>query len=189
MENPGTSLSGDMERPEGAPSPAREGPPSRRLPPPQIRHYESFEWIGEGCMGVVYRAVDTRLGRPVAIKVLKLDDPVHNRRFLQEAQAQAQIHHENVCPVYEVGQADGVLFIAMQYIAGPSLAEIGHHLRLRDLVAVVRDAAKGLHEAHRIGLVHRDVKPGNILLEVLEDWTYRAFVVDFGLVREVGFRG
>ncbi len=189
LEIPRTTLSRDVEAAGDAPSPVREGPRSRRLAPPRLEHYTSFEIIGEGGMGIVYRAVDTRLGRPAAIKVLKLDDPRHAQKFLEEAQAQAQIVHENVCPVYEVGEADGVPFIAMQYVAGPSLAEIGSQLRLPDLLRVVRDAARGLHAAHAIGLVHRDVKPGNILLEMQGQEGYRTFVVDFGIAREVGVRG
>ncbi len=147
--------------------------------------YEMLSMIGRGGMGRVFRARDPRLNRFVAIKLLRHEDPDLVARFLREAQAQARVEHPAICRVYEVGEAEGQPYIAMQLIDGRSLRECAAELTLEQKLLVMREVASALHEAHRTGLVHRDVKPGNILLERGEEGEWRPFVVDFGLAREV----
>lgn len=155
------------------------------LPLPGWDRYQLLSLIGRGGMGRVYRARDPRLGRFVAIKLLRHDEPELVARFLREAQAQARVEHPAICRVYEVGEACGQPFIAMQLIDGASLRERAAELTLEQKLLVIRQVALALHEAHRNGLVHRDVKPGNILLERSEEGEWRPYVVDFGLAREV----
>jgi serine/threonine-protein kinase len=147
--------------------------------------YEILEFIGRGGMGDVYKARDPRLGRFVALKFLRRDDPQIVQRFTREAQVQARIDHENVCPVYEVGEVRGIPFLAMQYVAGGSLKEISHLLEIGDKAAIMVDVADALHAAHQAGLVHRDIKPANILVEREDDDRWRPFVVDFGIARDL----
>lgn len=158
---------------------------SDRLPLLGWDRYELVSLIGRGGMGRVYRARDPRLGRFVAIKLLRHDEPDLAARFLREAQAQARVEHPAICRVYEVGDAAGQPFIAMQLIDGASLRDRAAELALEQKLLIVREVALALHEAHRNGLIHRDIKPGNILLERGEDAEWRPFVVDFGLAREV----
>ncbi|MGV8039287.1 MAG: protein kinase [Thermoanaerobaculaceae bacterium] len=161
------------------------GAESDTLPLPGWDRYELVSLIGRGGMGRVFRARDPRLGRFVAIKLLRHDEPDLAARFLREAQAQARVEHPAICRVYEVGEAAGQPYIAMQLIDGASLRERAAELSLEQKLLVVREVALALHEAHRNGLVHRDVKPGNILLERGEEGEWRPYVVDFGLAREV----
>jgi serine/threonine-protein kinase len=152
--------------------------------------YERGELLGEGGMGQVYRAYDTTLKRPVALKFLRSDDPERIVRFLREAQAQARVDHQNVCKVYEVGELDGRPYIAMQLIQGealpsPALAQMS----VEEKVRILRDVAEAIHAAHRGGLIHRDIKPSNIMLERCEDGSFKPYVLDFGLAREVASAG
>jgi serine/threonine-protein kinase len=145
--------------------------------------YEFLGFLGQGGMGMVFRARDRRLGREVAIKFVRLEDDRHLERFMVEARAQARVDHEHVCKVFEVGEVEGRVFIAMQHIVGAPLdAALG--LSLEQQVIVLRDAARGVHEAHRVGIIHRDLKPSNIMVERTEDGACRTFVMDFGLARE-----
>jgi serine/threonine-protein kinase len=150
--------------------------------------------LGHGGMGVVYRAHEPLLARQVALKLIRTDvgDPeVMRQRFMIEARAGAAIDHPNVVQVYSVGQAEDVLYIAMQLIDGPSLGDV---LRKEVFVEPVRavdivcQIASVLAVAHERGLVHRDVKPRNILLHSTGD-TERAFLADFGLARFVAVSG
>jgi eukaryotic-like serine/threonine-protein kinase len=146
--------------------------------------------LGAGSMGVVYRAEDVFLGRTVAIKVV---DPAHGddegtrERFLKEARALAQIRHENVVQVYAFGPHGDSFYFAMEYVSGRNLDDILEELNARKetmelavAMPIVRQIARGLGAVHERGLVHRDVKPGNI---VMEDGTGRPVLVDFGLAR------
>jgi serine/threonine-protein kinase len=151
--------------------------------------YELLSFIGRGGMGDVWKARDPRLGRFVAIKFLRRDTPEIAHRFAREAQVQARIDHDNVCQVYEVGDVDGHAYIAMQYISGGSLKEISDLVSVRDKVEIMVDVADALHAAHQAGLIHRDVKPANILVERSDDDGWRPFVVDFGIARDVDSRG
>lgn len=157
----------------------------RALPISLLARYHDVRRIGEGSMGTVYRALDTRLGRQVALKLLKSDAPEDTRRFLREARAQARIEHANVCRVYEVNEADGEPFIAMELIEGEPLDRAQHRMSLEQKVRVIQDVAEALHAAHRLGIIHRDVKPGNIMVVTTEDGSMKPYVVDFGLAREV----
>lgn len=146
--------------------------------------YEIKSFLGAGGMGHVYRAFDPALKRQLALKFLRFNDRPQMERFLREARAQARIEHENVCKVFEVGQVGGRPYIAMQLVEGTTLIEAAELLTLEQKVRVVQQVAYGIHAAHRIGLVHRDLKPGNILLETRDDGSLHPYVVDFGLVHD-----
>jgi len=171
--------------PDGSTLPSDATSEGRALPLALLARYHDIRRIGEGSMGTVYRALDTRLGRIVALKLLKSDDPDDTRRFMREARAQARIEHVNVCRVYEVGEADGQPFIAMELIEGEALDRAQYRMSLEQKVKVIREVAEALHAAHRLGLIHRDVKPGNIMVVTAEDGSIKPYVVDFGLAREV----
>jgi serine/threonine-protein kinase len=159
--------------------------PFETFPVSDWDRYEFVEFIGRGGMGDVFKARDRRLGRFVALKFLRRDDPEQVKRFLREAKVQAKVDHENLCEVYEVGEVDGMSYIAMQYISGGTIKEIADLLDVRDKVAIMVDVADGLHAAHQAGLIHRDIKPANVLVEREADGTWHPFVVDFGIAREV----
>jgi serine/threonine-protein kinase len=152
---------------------------------------EFGEWrierlLGRGGMGVVYQATDRRLGRPVAIKLIADDrasDPAFRERFEREAKLTASIDHPNVIPVYSAGEIDGQLYLATRFVDGTDL----HHLMRRDgplvperAADVVQQVGEALDAAHAAGLVHRDVKPANVLLS-----GRHAYLSDFGLTRSV----
>jgi serine/threonine-protein kinase len=131
-------------------------------------------------MAKVYKAFDPQLGRHVALKVLRGGaGPVE--RFLREARAQARVEHPNVCAVYEAGQVDGEPFIAMQLIAGQTLRDAAPAMSLEHRVGAMLLVAEGLHAAHRQGLIHRDVKPTNIMVVRGETSGWTPYVMDFGL--------
>jgi serine/threonine-protein kinase len=148
-----------------------------------IGKYQIIELVGEGAMGVVYRARDSVLDRNVAIKVMnesiaRQDDL--RKRFLHEAQAAASLQHPNVVCIYDLGEADGHLFIAMEFVQGVDLEhliELAQPLSLQAKLDIVIDVLTGLAFAHKRGIVHRDIKPANI--RVAEDG--RAKIMDFGV--------
>jgi len=148
-----------------------------------ISHYKILEKIGEGGMGVVYRAEDTKLKRPVALKFLSPEltrDPNAKERFIREARAASALDHPNICTVHDIDEtADGRLFMVMTCYQGETLEErIGRGaLRLDKAVEIAASVARGLEKAHRNGVVHRDIKPANIYLT--EDGQVKLF--DFGL--------
>ena len=146
--------------------------------------YEFLGFLGQGGMGMVFLGRDRKLGREVAIKFVRLEDPRHVERFMVEARAQARVDHEHVCKVFEVGEVEGRVFITMQHIAGSSLEVAATALSLEQKVLALRDAARGVHEAHRMGIIHRDLKPSNIMVERAEDGALRTYVMDFGLAHE-----
>ncbi len=147
--------------------------------------YELVEFVGRGGMGDVYKARDLRLGRFVALKFLRRDDPDQIKRFLREAQVQARVEHENLCPIYEVGDVEGHSYIAMQYVSGGSIKEIADLLSPVDKVEIMVDVADALHAAHQTGLIHRDIKPANILVERNPGGSWHPYVVDFGIARDI----
>lgn len=163
----------------------RGGEERKAWPVEDWDHFELVAFLGEGGMGRVYKAYDRRLGRLVAIKFLRGDDATASARFLQEAQSQARVEHEYVCKIFEVGEVQGKLYIAMQYLAGETLLDAGPKMTLRERVKVMQQVAEGIHAAHRLGLIHRDIKPVNVLVERGEDGRWRPHVLDFGLAREV----
>ncbi|HJV48610.1 MAG TPA: protein kinase [Geothrix sp.] len=145
--------------------------------------FEYLELLGEGGMGRIFKAVDPRLRRDVALKLLRRDDPDLIQRFLQEAQLQARVDHPNVCRVYEVGEWRGQPYIAMQFLRGETLQKAAPALPLEALLRHMVEVCEGVHAAHRVGLIHRDLKPANLMIDRLEDGSTRACVLDFGLAR------
>ena len=160
------------------------------LPEPLRRwtRYELLDVLGQGGMGVVYKARDRRLGRMVALKFIRLTDPKMAQRFLNEARAQARITHDNICKVYEVDEVAGQPYIAMEFVDGQSVLAISSQLSLVNKVKLMQDIAEALHAAHRIGIIHRDMKPQNVLVEQKADGRLRPVVMDFGLARDVRSR-
>ena len=147
-----------------------------------ISHYKITQKLGEGGMGVVYKAEDTKLKRSVALKFLAphlLQDEEARKRFHREAQAAAALNHPNVCTIHEIGEADGKTFLAMAFIEGESLDKRIEQspLPLKDALEIARQTASGLEAAHEKGVVHRDIKPGNVMIGAKGQVT----VMDFGL--------
>ncbi len=157
---------------------------SGSFPVPGWDRYEPIRLLGQGGMGRVFLAKDLRLGRNVAIKFVRGDDPEHARRIVAEARAQARVSDDRVCKVYEVGEERGRVYIAMQHIDGKPLSELGQELTVEQKAIVMRGAALGVAEAHRAGLIHRDLKPSNIMVERGPDGELRPYVMDFGLARD-----
>lgn len=150
--------------------------------------YEILELIGRGGMGIVFKARDTKLERLVAIKVLAPElaaSAAARRRFQGEAQKMAAVTHDHVVTIHAVDEADGTPFLVMEYIVGVSLEDRiqrSGHLRVEEILRIGLQAASGLAAAHAQGLVHRDIKPGNILLE---NGVERVKITDFGLARVI----
>jgi serine/threonine protein kinase len=149
-----------------------------------LNQYRIEELLGMGGMGVVYRARDTKLQRPVALKILKpelVSDPVRKRRFLVEAQAAAAVSHPALASVYDVDEADGTMFIAMEYIEGRTVGRLiaEGELDLQGAVAIGHQIAEGLARAHEAKIIHRDIKSDNIM--VTRDG--HAKLLDFGLAK------
>jgi serine/threonine protein kinase/Tfp pilus assembly protein PilF len=149
-----------------------------------LSHYRIVSKIGAGGMGEVYLAQDTKLDRKVALKILPADLAANQdrmRRFVQEAKAAAALNHPNIAHIYEIGESDGVNFIAMEFIDGVTLREKIHQERteLRKLLRYLQHAAEGLAKAHAAGIVHRDLKPDNIM--ITRDG--HAKILDFGLAK------
>ncbi len=149
-----------------------------------ISHYEITEKLGEGGMGVVYKARDSHLKRFVALKVLppeKVTDPERKQRFVQEARAASALNHPNIVTVHDIDQSDGIDFIAMEYVEGKTLDElIGRTgLKLNEALKYAVQIADALAKAHAAGIVHRDLKPGNVMVTA----EGRVKVLDFGLAK------
>ncbi len=154
-------------------------------------HLESV--VGRGGMGVVYRATDTALDRPVAIKLiapLAADDEAFRARFLRESKMAAAIDHPNIIPIYEAGERDGSYFLAMRFVDGTDLERRLRQgpLEPRAAVALLGQIASALDAAHAAGLVHRDVKPANVLVASGQgaDRSDHAYLTDFGLTKQSG---
>ena len=151
--------------------------------------YQLLELLGRGGMGEVHKAYDPRLGRHLALKVMRDATPEQAVRLVSEARAQARVDHPNVCKVYGVGELSNKLpFIALQFIEGKMLGAVAKQMTREERIAVIRDVAEALHAAHRQGLVHRDVKPSNILVEKRETG-WHPYVTDFGIARQIDTPG
>jgi serine/threonine-protein kinase len=183
-------------------------PPSRRVPDPlasaaddELRahvqralaaHYELDCEIGRGGMGIVYRARDRRLKRQVAIKLLPPELAFRSEiksRFLREAETAAQLSHPNIVPIYTVDEQEQLVFFVMAYVSGDNLAKRLHErgvLTTDETRKVMREVADALAYAHDRGVVHRDIKPDNILLDAV---TGRPMVTDFGIARAMDSTG
>jgi serine/threonine protein kinase len=155
----------------------------------EIAGYRIESVIGRGGMAVVYRAEDTRLGRKVALKLLAPalgEQEQFKLRFIQESRLAASLDHPNIIPIYEAGNADGVLFIAMRYVAGSDLkvALAGDSwLSPSRTLGLFDQIGDALDAAHALGLVHRDVKPANVLLTSFSEQTDHVYLTDFGLTK------
>ena len=152
-----------------------------------ISHYRITEKLGAGGMGVVYRAGDMNLQRDMALKFLPDElaaDPSARKRLVKEAQAASRLNHPNIATIYEVDETHGTPFIAMELVNGESLMDVlrGGPLPPQKLLEIARQIAEGLHEAHQSGILHRDIKPGNIMV----DTKGRVKILDFGLAALTG---
>ena len=168
--------------------PPEERPPQVAALAPQpgatISHYKITEKLSEGGMGVVYKAEDTKLDRPVALKFLAahaIEDPEQKTRFLREAKAAARLDHQNICPVYEIDEVGGQTFITMAYLEGQTVKDkIGNRpLKLEEALDIAVQTAEGLQAAHEKGIVHRDIKANNLMVTPQG----QVKVMDFGLAQ------
>ena len=148
--------------------------------------YELLEEIGRGAQGIVYRARQKRLNRTVALKVIGLGQwatQAHLKRFRLEAEAAASLDHPCIVPIYEVGERDGSCYFSMKFIEGGQLDEVAKRqaMSLRDAAQLIAKLARTVHHAHEHGILHRDIKPGNILIDAKGE----PHLTDFGLARLV----
>lgn len=200
-------LDGDATLPRG-PASSEPGAPRPTLP-----GFEIERELGRGGMGVVYLAKQTKLNRLVALKMILAGahaGPQERERFRIEAQAAAQLHHPNIVQIYEVGEADGHPYLALEYVPGESLADqlTGAPWPARDAARLVEPLARAIHHAHERGVIHRDLKPGNVLVSgrvVGGEWSkmdplpltthdspltpHQPKVTDFGLAKQLSDSG
>jgi predicted Ser/Thr protein kinase len=184
---------------EGGPRP---DPPDQTggLDPGVVRHrplasgstfgrYRNLSFLGSGGMATVYRAYDPTLDRTVALKLIRGEEPHLAERLLVEARAQARIEHEHVCHIYEVGEEAGRPYIVMQFVEGGTLKDVQEELSLEQKLKVMKEVAEGVHAAHRVGFIHRDLKPTNVMVERTPEGGFHPYVMDFGLAREAAAPG
>lgn len=173
-------LSGATASPQ--PSPGPPSAPRRASVPARIAHYAITRMLGEGGMGVVYAARDERLERAVAVKTMSSlsGDDTARKRFWREARAAASVNHPNVCQIYEIGEEDGQLFIAMELLEGEALADRLRRgpLSVAEAVPIGLGVLAALSALHARGVVHRDLKPSNVFLA-----RHGVKLLDFGLAR------
>jgi serine/threonine protein kinase len=150
-----------------------------------VSHYKILEKLGEGGMGVIYRAEDLKLTRTVALKFLPRGLEAHEReraRFLQEARAVAILNHPNICTIYDIQEHNGQPFFVMEYVEGKTLREAIPIKKMQDAIAYAIQIAEALQEAHTHGIVHRDIKAENIMVNS----NNQVKVMDFGLAKLKG---
>ena len=167
-------------------SPAPLGGPLTGLAPgSRVAGYLLERLVGIGGMASVYQARDERLGRVVALKLLAGDESLRSR-FVREARAVAAVDHPHIIPVYAAGEADGMQYIAMRFVAGDTLSGViraSGTLSPKRAAALISPVASALDAAHAAGLVHRDVKPGNILVDARRGEPDHPYLTDFGIAR------
>jgi predicted ATPase len=166
------------------------GPPKPRIePPPEVAGFEVLGLLGRGGMGVVYKARQHRLDRPVALKFLPEEcsrDPVWLARFRREARTASALNHPHICTIYDIGESAGRPFISMELVEGQTLERlISQRQPAEELARLFSQAAKALAAAHAVGVVHRDIKPANLM--VRDDGIVK--VLDFGLARHLSKSG
>jgi serine/threonine protein kinase len=182
--------------------PRVEAPRAANFAPQGVWGFEPNSWIGgyrlekqigQGGMAVVYRARDERLNRPVALKILSpalANDDMFRQRFVRESRAAAAVDDPHIIPVYEAGDAGGVLFIAMRFVSGSdvrALVDREGRLGAESTTAIISPVASALDAAHGFGLIHRDVKPTNMLLDVRPGRPDHVYLSDFGLSKGLAF--
>jgi serine/threonine-protein kinase len=151
-----------------------------------LAHYEILEKLGEGGMGTVWRARDTRLNRLVAIKLLRAErvaDPGRKQRFIQEAQAASALNHPSIVTIYDIDHQNGLDYMVMEYVSGKTLADLipKSGMGLSDALKVAVQISDALTKAHAAGIIHRDLKPDNIFLT--RDGLVK--ILDFGLAKGI----
>ncbi len=152
-----------------------------------ISHYKILAKLGEGGMGVVYKAEDTKLKRIVALKFLPssiMASEAEKTRFAHEAQAAAALNHHNICTIYEIDEADGQSFIAMEFVEGQSLKEkvASGMLQVASVIDLAMQVAEGLQATHEKKITHRDIKPANVIITTKS----QAKIMDSGLAKLAG---
>ena len=156
------------------------GPKSDRKTSADISRYRIIDKLGEGGMGVVYKAEDTLLGRTVALKLPRRSNIAREEkiRFLRGAKAAASLNHPNICTIHDLGETDGQPFVVMEYIAGETLRQriSRRPLKVHQALRLAIQIARGLEVAHREGIVHRDINSSNIMIRrdgTAEDYGFR----------------
>jgi tRNA A-37 threonylcarbamoyl transferase component Bud32 len=173
-----------VERIDETQVPGRPSKPSAFAVSQMFGRYRIDKLLGQGAMGSVYQVFDTHLQRNVALKIPKVDagDAALLERFYREARTAGAIRNANICPVYDVGELDGQHFISMAYIDGKPLSSFirpGKPIPIKSIALLVRKLALALQEAHALGVVHRDLKPDNIMIDAKQE----PVIMDFGLAR------
>ncbi|UCE42612.1 MAG: protein kinase [Candidatus Aminicenantes bacterium] len=178
---------GDEEATRPLPTPIRE----LRRGAVFAKRYEIIEELGRGGMGRLYRVLDTKISQEVALKILRPEisrDQQTIGRFSNELRLARQVAHKNVCRMYHLGEAEGTHFIIMEYIPGQdlqSMIKMTKQLSMETAVSIAKQICEGLAEAHRLGVIHRDLKPGNIMI----DREGNARILDFGIARSLESKG
>ena len=181
--------------------PAKEIPasPTKTLETPKeeftrgttfAERYDFIEELGTGGMGSVYKVFDKKIKEEVALKILKpeITDEKTIERFSNELKLARKIRHENVCQMYDINEEEGTHYITMEYIAGEDLKSFIRRSRLLTVgkaISIAKQVCEGLSEAHRLGVVHRDLKPQNIMI----DKEGNARIMDFGIARSIKGKG
>lgn len=147
--------------------------------------YKVEKLLGQGAYGNVYEAVDLKLNRTVALKILNQSLKERILRFRNEALNQAKVDHPNICKVYEVGSFNNINYIAMQFINGKTLDKIDKNISIKEKVKIIKKVANGLHAAHLTGLIHRDIKPTNIMVKEKAEGGFIPYITDFGIAKQL----
>ncbi len=153
--------------------------------------YQIIEELGHGGMGRVYKVFDAKIQEKIALKLIKPDvvsDPGTIERFSNELKLARKVRHPNVCGMYDLGEAEGTHFITMEYVSGEDLKSFirrSRHLTVETAVGIAKEISEGLAAAHRLGVIHRDLKPGNIMI----DHDGNALIMDFGIARSLKGKG